>query len=53
MSMASVLCVCTFGEPGCPCQDSVPHILGRSMCHLPSGSHVGVAPDQRTIHNIV
>jgi hypothetical protein len=42
-------CVCTCGEPGCPCQDSVPHILGRSMCHPPNGSHVGVAPDSTLV----
>lgn len=43
------LCVCTCGEPGFPCQDNVPHILGKSMFHLPSGSHVGVAPDLTSV----
>ena len=43
------LCVCTCGEPGCPCQDNEPHILGTSMCHLPSGWHGGVAPDLTSV----
>ena len=42
-------CVCTCGEPGCPCQDNGPHILGMSMCHLPSGWHDGVAPDLTSV----